>query len=260
MSIDQNSSEHDLIDLLISHTQSQRRYWIESIPYSKFKEIKRVERLTDHVIYYAGYENKFVVLIPLGTKDKTLEELIEVLSKIYSFPSDTLLDLNDRSQDGKLGPLLDSRHQLIKGFTKNENEYFLVADRCFYHHYTLCDFCSVCGRLRCSPVWCICGHKELSNNWTSGNKKLDEFIRESQQRTETANDSFLEWLPYDWVFRYKFVDHDIFSFPTTNPPLNQSNDQQTTTALFNVYGRFDAEVSSLDISDNTPDSFYETVS
>src|SRR5207244_6326454 len=56
---------------------------------------------------------------------------------------------------------------------------------------------SACGILRCSPVWCICDHKELSQGWTSNNKKLDEFITKTQRQTNSPNEAYLEWIPFD---------------------------------------------------------------
>ena len=53
--------------------------------------------------------------------------------------------------------------------------------------------------MRCSPVWCICGHKKLADGWTSNNKQLDEFIKKSQLQTNSANDAYLEWIPYDCI-------------------------------------------------------------
>ena len=75
----------------------------------------------------------------------------------------------------------------------------MVARRHFYHYYSRYRFCSACGILRCSPVWCICGHKELSNGWTSNNKRLDEFIKKSQIQTNSANDAYLEWILFDCI-------------------------------------------------------------
>ena len=75
----------------------------------------------------------------------------------------------------------------------------MVADKLFYHCYFRYGFCSACGILRCSPVWCICGHKELSNGWTSNNKQLDEFIKKSQLQTTSANHAYLEWIPFDCI-------------------------------------------------------------
>ena len=46
-------------------------------------------------------------------------------------------------------------------------------------------------------MWCICGHKEVFNGWSSNNKKLDEFIKGSQIQTNSANEAYLEWIPDD---------------------------------------------------------------
>ena len=48
-------------------------------------------------------------------------------------------------------------------------------------------------------MWCICGHKELSQGWTSNNKKLDEFITKSQRQTKSPNEAYLEWIPFDYM-------------------------------------------------------------
>jgi hypothetical protein len=64
-------------------------------------------------------------------------------------------------------------------------------------------------------VWCICGHKELSNVWTSNNKKLDEFIKKSQIQTNSANDAYLEWIPFDCT---EFDDDGIWLF--NNLPIS----------------------------------------
>src|SRR6185369_13644964 len=99
---------------------------------------------------------------------------------------------------------LDKRNKLIKGFTKNGDNYYMVAERRFHCCYTLYGFCAECGLLRCSPVWCICGHKELSDKWTSDNKKLDEFIKKSQRQTKSANEAYLEWFSSDSLIVRRF--------------------------------------------------------
>src|SRR5438270_13849680 len=75
----------------------------------------------------------------------------------------------------------------------------MVADRCFYDCYSRYGFCSTCGILRCSSVWCICGHKQLSDGWTSNNKQLDDFIKKSQLQTNSPNHAYLEWIPFDCI-------------------------------------------------------------
>ena len=89
----------------------------------------------------------------------------------------------------------------------------MVADTDFYHCYSRYGFCSKCGILRCSPVWCICGYKELSDDWTSNNKQLDEFIKKSQLQTNSANEAYLEWIPFDCI---NFLEHGtlLYGLPT----------------------------------------------
>src|SRR5204862_4352520 len=97
--------------------------------------------------------------------------------------------------------LLQRRNILVKWFTKsNDDNYYMVADSRFYRCYSRYGFCTACGTLRCSPVWCICGHKQVSDGWTSNNKQLDEFIKKSQLQTNSANDAYLEWIPFDYIY------------------------------------------------------------
>src|SRR5437764_14269942 len=101
-------------------------------------------------------------------------------------------------------PLITILHQggnkLIKGFTKYNDNYYMVAERRFHYGYSLYGFCSECQILRCSPVWCICGHKQVSDGWTSNNKRLDEFIKKTQLQTNLANHAYLEWIPYNCIY------------------------------------------------------------
>jgi len=69
---------------------------------------------------------------------------------------------------------------------KYDDKYYMVAGKLFYHCYSQYEFCSACGILRCSPVWCLYGHKQLSDEWTSNNKQLDEFIKKSQLQKSSA--------------------------------------------------------------------------
>src|SRR6185436_14683313 len=106
---------------------------------------------------------------------------------------------NDVSQFRRYAIWLKERNRLIEGFTEYDDKYYMIADRCFYHCYSRYGFCTVCGILRSSPVWCICGHKQLSDGWTSNNNRLDDFIKKSQLQTNSANDAYLEWIPYDCI-------------------------------------------------------------
>ncbi|RIA89748.1 kinase-like domain-containing protein [Glomus cerebriforme] len=60
--------------------------------------------------------------------------------------------------------------------------------------------CLECKRQRTAAAWCetcdILNLKENFPNWTSGNSKIDEFIRHTQLNANKPND-FLEWIDFD---------------------------------------------------------------
>ena len=91
-------------------------------------------------------------------------------------------------------------------------------------------------------MWCICGHKQLSNGWTSNNKQLDEFIKKSQLKQNSANDAYLEWIPFDCIdykgfgYGYGYLD----GLPITNRYVKVKS-------------------IPLEITDETPDLYYAEV-
>src|SRR6185295_3995934 len=112
--------------------------------------------------------------------------------------------------------LFENRNYLIKGFTKYDDDYYMIADIRFYHCYFCYGFCTACGILRSSPMWCICGHKQLSDGWTSKNKQLDEFIKKSQLQTNSPNDAYLEWVPYDCIDDNLYMcAYKLYGLPTS---------------------------------------------
>src|SRR6185437_7255978 len=111
---------------------------------------------------------------------------------------------------------LEERNDMIIGFTKLYNKYYMVAVRRFYQYYSLYGFCTACAILRCSPVWCICGNKQLSNGWTSNNKQLDDFIKKSQLQTNSPNHAYLEWIPYNCIHDMRYGYGYLYG-----PPIRQ---------------------------------------
>jgi hypothetical protein len=213
--------------------------------YSKFIEVEAIEDSTKQKVYYAksnliknaeGNEVT-VMLLLLGTQETCTKEFIHELSRVYSIPAYKYKNPPNVLQFRRHSVWVEKRNKLIKGFTKDNDNYYLVADGRFHQFYSLYGFCSVCGILRCSPVWCICGHKELSDKWTSNNKKLDEFIRKSQRQTKSANEAYLEWISFDRIEYLRRKGTWINDLPT------------------NVY----IELIPLEITDETKDSYYDKV-
>ncbi|CAB4440456.1 unnamed protein product [Rhizophagus irregularis] len=86
------------------------------------------------------------------------------------------------------------------GFSQNPDtkEYILVFS---YKHFD--NYCIKCGNKYENEYvkWCKqCQINQLKNNftiWTSGNKKIDEFIQNSQSRISEHSDTVFEWIPYN---------------------------------------------------------------
>ena len=125
---------------------------------------------------------------------------------------------NDVNQFRRYNKWLNERNKLIIGFIRlYDDNYHMVADKCFYDFYSRYGFCFTCGILRCSPVWCICGHKQLSDGWTSNNKRLDEFIKKSQLQKNSPNDAYLEWIPFDCIDMETYEYAYLYELPTYYP-------------------------------------------
>jgi len=86
-------------------------------------------------------------------------------------------------------------------------------------------------------VWCICGHKRLSEGWTSNNEKLDEFIIESQILTDSPNEAYLEWIPFDHMIKHISGVYLYDKLPT----------------------QYEVSLDPLSITDETDDLYYDKV-
>src|SRR6185312_12674406 len=210
-------------NLVQSSLESENEYL--RLEWSHYKEITNKKPTQIDNVYYAIRKqmiNKMpITLVFLGSSKECTPTLVSEFARIYSLPTPEYND--DVSHFRRYSYWLKERNKLIKGFTKSNDSYYMVADERFHHCYSRYGFCTVCRILRCSPVWCICGHKEIFNTWTSNNKQLDEFIKKSQLQTNSANDAYLEWIPFDWidVRRYRGVSlNGLPSYaPVTLTPL-----------------------------------------
>ena len=208
----------------------------QQIHYSEITDIKssQIDNIR-YAIYKQSCCNEVdVMLLSVGSIEECTPTYMSEFARIYSLP--THMYKNDDYQFRRYFYWLSFRNKLIKGFTEYDDNYYMVADRLFFHCYSRYGFCSACGILRCSPVWCICGHKELSNGWTSNNKQLDEFIKKSQLQTTSPNDVYLEWIPFDCTKGIYLKD-----LPVTDYELK-------------------VKLIPLEITDETDDSYYAEVS
>ncbi|CAG8552399.1 45680_t:CDS:2 [Gigaspora margarita] len=73
--------------------------------------------------------------------------------------------------------------------------------------------CSICEKDKTHPAWCHeCGtmyFKKNFVNWTSGNQKIDEIIKETQMNSKFATD-FVEWIPYKQFEKIEKISYGGF--------------------------------------------------
>jgi len=193
-----SSLESDVGCPPIEHLIKSSENCLKWIPYSELLDIDPIQNFTNQPLYYATLRDEVeIMLFLLGTSNKCTQEFIDECARIYTIPTPENLPVT--KQFRRHSEWLRKRNSWIRGFTKYKDNYCLVANYEFRYCYSLYGFCSVCGILRCSPVWCICGHKELSSGWTIEDKKLEEFIKKSQGQAKSADDAYLEWIPCDWL-------------------------------------------------------------
>src|SRR6185295_14093238 len=184
-------------NLVESSLESKKeRLRLKWIPCS---DITDIEPTPTNAIYYASRKHKAkgTMHLLLGSSEECTPALVSEFARIYSLPTHKYNNADNNFR--RYSEWLENRNELIKGFTKYEDKFYMVADKRFYHCYSRYGFCTACGTLRNSPAWCICGHKQVSDGWTSNNKQLDEFIKKSQLQTNSANDAYLEWIPFDCI-------------------------------------------------------------
>jgi len=219
---------------LESKNEDLRLKWVSC------SDITDMEPTPTNAIYYASrkHELKGTIHLLLGSSEECTPALVSEFARIYSLPTHKYN--NDDGQFRRYSKWLEKRNELINGFTKYEDKFYMVADKFFYCYYSRYGFCTACGTLRCSPVWCICDHKELSDGWTSNNKQLDEFIKKSQLQTNSVNDAYLEWIPFDCIKDRRYEDDThLYGLPT-----------HTYTSV---------KLIPLEITDSTHDLYYAEV-
>jgi hypothetical protein len=87
----------------------------------------------------------------------------------------------------------------IYGLTQNTvtNEYMLVFDEFRSKRYSIYGKCANCKRYNTSPAWCqTCDPQKTTQGWTSGNKDIDECIKEFQLKA-TSYHSVIEWISFN---------------------------------------------------------------
>src|SRR5947209_4831284 len=132
------------IDKLVQSSSGSENesYTLRWIPCS---QITDVESSQVCAVYYASrYHYNKIILVFLGNSEECTPILVSEFARIYSLPT------HERNSDVKFRRYkrcLEYRNKLIKGFTKYDDNYYMVADRHFYPYYLRYGFCSKCQML-----------------------------------------------------------------------------------------------------------------
>ena len=137
------------LDNLVKSSYVNEYDKLEWIPYSKVTDIRSSP--IDNVCY-ASYDSE-IILVLLGSNEECTPALVSEFARIYSLPTHKYNKVDNNFK--RYSKWLSRRNRLIKGFTKYEDKFYMVADKLFYHCYSRYGFCTACGTLRSSPVWCI---------------------------------------------------------------------------------------------------------
>src|SRR6185369_10925609 len=125
-------------NVIQSSLESENEYLrLEWIPCSQITDFEPTQ--IDNV-HYAIYkrtldENTVTIMLSLlGNDEICTPKFVSEFAKTYSLP--TYKYHNDISQFRRHKAWLEIRNKLIKGFTKYDGSYYMVADKHFYHCYT----------------------------------------------------------------------------------------------------------------------------
>src|SRR5436190_8536298 len=156
MSLASETFNNPAIDNLVQSSLERENEYLR-LEWNPCEKIVNIKPTEVNNVFYAN--NNKIVLVLLGNNEECTPTLVSEFARIYSLPTHKYN--KDDNQFRRYSVWLESRNKLIKGFTKYNDNYYMVAERRFHYGYSLYGFCSECQILRCSPVWCICGHKQV---------------------------------------------------------------------------------------------------
>ena len=145
MSLTSGTVNNTAIDSLIqssleSKNKDLRLGWI---PYEEITDI--VSTQIDNVYYARHYGNRMMLVCLGNNEEECTPTLVSEFARIYSLPTHKYN--KDDNQYRRYSTWLIHRNYMIKGFTKHEDKFYMVADKRFYHFYSRYGFCAACGIL-----------------------------------------------------------------------------------------------------------------
>ncbi|GBB88961.1 hypothetical protein RclHR1_15590002 [Rhizophagus clarus] len=170
----------------------------EWIPYNQFNDIKKVKKSDSATLYSAIWIDGSLKYV-LNKEEYKYERIPDekVFFKCLNNSQNIIFnELKNEIKSYSINVREYNDIPKIYGISQNSDtkDYILVFSKCF---------CEKCGDQYTDLWyrWCKpCQKNELKQNfanWSSGNKKIDEFIQEMQLNIESHYDIIVKWIPYN---------------------------------------------------------------
>ncbi|CAG8636513.1 18510_t:CDS:2, partial [Acaulospora morrowiae] len=89
-------------------------------------------------------------------------------------------------------------------------QYMIVLEDSYFIRYKIFGECAQCGRYNTSEAWCqSCDTYKATQGWTSGNKDIDNCIKEIQLKA-IKYENVIEWIPFNRLSNLQKVDESRF--------------------------------------------------
>ncbi|CAG8543527.1 17172_t:CDS:10, partial [Acaulospora morrowiae] len=183
------TSGNNNIDKYIKEAQLKTTKYenvIEWIPLNRLSNLQKTG-LNFQALWLDGIRT-----IKNNTQSRTLPYPVEINK--FNYP---LIDTLKFMKFKNYIQLEDNKRKLY-GITQNTtSEYMFVSKECYYKRDIKYGNCTQCERNNTSEAWCqSCDPFKTTQGWTSGDKDIDECIKEAQLKS-TEYENVVEWIPFN---------------------------------------------------------------
>ncbi|CAG8578589.1 9817_t:CDS:10, partial [Acaulospora morrowiae] len=205
---------------------------IEWIPFDKLSNIQKIEELKFYAQWLDGI--------------RRIKNNVQSRTASYTV---TLMKFNFSQVDALEFIKNDEKH-ILYGITQDTitGQYMIVFDDFYYKRDIKYGKCTQCERYNTTKAWCqSCDPFKTTQGWTSGNKDIDDCIREFQLKS-TSYEGVIEWIPYNrlsnlhkigsnfqalWLDEIRKVENNTRSHTTSHPvEIKKFNNSQIDTLEF----------------------------
>ncbi|CAG8444192.1 17644_t:CDS:10 [Acaulospora morrowiae] len=143
----------------------------------------------------------------------------------------------------KLDNYMESYDYKIYGVTQDTktSQYMIVFEDFFGKRRREYGKCAQCERYNTSEAWCrSCDSLKTTQGWTSGNKEIDNSIKEFQLKV-TKYENMIEWIPFDRLCNVQTIDDSVLTaiwLDGMRKLRNKEKSRETCTVILNEFLSF----------------------